>query len=427
MVTGIPRLEARVSVDGVDLHAVLQSAPLGLGVIEPSGRFVLVNAALARAMGRPASEVLGAEAVSFLHPDEREAARSSLEEMFAGWIPGTRWERRYLRPSGSVVWGRVITAAVPTPNGPPRAVVMQLQDITAERAVAEAQLELASMVSVLAEAVVTFDGAGQVRTWNRAAQELLGWSALDMLGRPISNLVPPERMAEHRAWMARLHRGETVREDAERLHRDGSTVPVHLTATPVVGPDGRMVSCISLLQDFGPQKRDIQRLERLARRDPVTGLPNRQHFNELLAQTLGPNGPDVVGLLFLDLDRFKDVNDQHGHLVGDEFLRVVGARLRGALRPGDTVSRWGGDEFAVLVERAAGPAEVAAVADRLLEALERPLHLRMLDLPVAVSIGVVVARAGDRPDELLAQGDAAMYLAKSRGGNQWAGLESRAG
>src|SRR5215218_1408946 len=228
-----PAVGGRVRSDGVDLHAVLQSAPLGLGVIDPSGRFVLVNDALARSMGRPASEVLGAEALGFLHPDERESARASLEQMFAGTLPGTRWERRYLRPSGSVVWARVVTAAVPERDGPPRAVVVQLQDITAERAVAEAQLELASMVSVLAEAVVTFDGAGLVRTSNRAANDLLGWSAADVLGRPFSICVPVEGMAEHRAWMARLQRGDTVREDVELLHRDGFLVSTHFTATPV--------------------------------------------------------------------------------------------------------------------------------------------------------------------------------------------------
>ena len=413
-----------MSVEGVDLHAVLQSAPLGLGVLDVSGRFVMANAALARAVGRPVSELLGEEAIGFLHPDEREPARESLRLLFAGSVSGTRWERRYLMPSGEVVWARVVTAGVPRPDGPPREVVLQLQDITAERAVAEAQLELASMVSVLAEAVVTFDGGGLVRTWNGEAQRLLGWTPAQVLGRPFSASVPVERMAEHRDLMARLGRGETVRLDEERMHSDGSRVPVHLTATPVLGPDGRMVSCICLMHDLRPRQRDIERLELLARRDPVTGLPNRQHFDELLSRGLGRQGSDdVVGLLFLDLDRFKEVNDKHGHLLGDEFLRVIGARLRGALRPGDTVSRWGGDEFAVLVDRASGPDEIALVASRLLAALDRPLHVSGLVLDVSVSIGVVAARAGDRPDELVAQGDAAMYLAKSRGGNQWAGLD----
>jgi diguanylate cyclase (GGDEF)-like protein/PAS domain S-box-containing protein len=413
-----------VSGDGVDVRAVLDSAPLGLGVIDGAGRFVLANPALARVMGRPAGEVVGAEAISFLHPDDQEAARSTLRELFTGSIPGARWERRYVRPSGSIVWARVVTAAVPAGDGPPRAVVLQLQDITAERAAAQAQLELASMVSVSAEAVVTFDGDGRVRTWNRASQQLLGWSAAEMLGSSLSVLVPPERLAEHRGWMARLARGETVREDVERLHRDGTLRTLHLSATPVLGPDGRMTSAICLMHDLEPQRRNIQRLENLARRDPVTGLANRQRFNELLGRALTqPAGDRVaVGLLFLDLDRFKEVNDRHGHLVGDEFLRVVGARLRGALRPDDTVSRWGGDEFAVLVQSPSGTQEVAAVADRLLEAMERPLRVSALRLPVSVSIGVVAGRAGDPPDQLLERGDAAMYLAKSRGGNQWAGL-----
>jgi diguanylate cyclase (GGDEF)-like protein/PAS domain S-box-containing protein len=375
-------------------------------------------------MGRPVKDVVGGEAVAFLHPEDQPAARSTLSQLMSGAIPSARWERRYVRPSGSIVWARVVTAAVPSPDGRPRAVVLQLQDITAERAAAQAQLELASMVSVLAEAVVTLDGEGRVRTWNRATQELLGWTAADMLGSSLDVLVPPERTPEHRAIMARLARGETVREDAERLHRDGTLRTVHLTATPVLALDGRMTAAICLMHDLEPQRRDIQRLENLARRDPVTGLSNRQRFDELLAHALTQQSGDrlAVGLLFLDLDRFKEVNDRHGHLVGDEFLRVVGARLRGALRPGDTVSRWGGDEFAVLVQCPSEAQEVAAVADRLLEAMERPLHVSGLQLPVHVSIGAVAGRAGERPDELVARGDAAMYLAKSRGGNQWAGL-----
>jgi diguanylate cyclase (GGDEF)-like protein/PAS domain S-box-containing protein len=413
-----------VSGNGVDARAVLESAPLGVGVIDVDGRFVLVNPALARVMDRPASEVVGSEAVSFLHPDDQEAARATLSQLFSGSIPDARWERRYVRPSGSVVWARVVTAAVPGPDGSPGAVVLQLQDLTGERAAAQAQHELASMVSVTAEAVVTLDGDGRVRTWNRATEKLLGWSSAEMLGSSLAVLVPPDRIAEHRRLMDRLARGETVRDDTERMHRDGTLRTLHLSATPVMGPDGRMTSAICLFHDLGPQRRTIQRLETLAHRDPVTGLPNRQRFNELLAHALAQPRRDrlAVGLLFLDLDRFKEVNDRHGHLVGDEFLRVVGARLRGALRPDDTVSRWGGDEFAVLVQSPSGPQEVAAVADRLLEAMERPLHVSSLDLPVRVSIGVVAARAGDHPDRLLGQGDAAMYLAKSRGGNQWAAL-----
>src|SRR3954447_1824849 len=93
-----PAVGGRVRRNGVDVRAVLKSAPLGLGVIDPRGRFLLVNDALARSMGRPASEVLGADVLGFLHPDERESARASLDQMFAGTLPGTRWERRYLRP-----------------------------------------------------------------------------------------------------------------------------------------------------------------------------------------------------------------------------------------------------------------------------------------------------------------------------------------
>ena len=160
-----------------------------------------------------------------------------------------------------------------------------------------------------------------------------------------------------------------------------------------------------------------EQLSRQALHDPLTELPNRALLSDRLEQALSRTRRTQrrVGVLFLDLDRFKLVNDTRGHLGGDGLLKVVADRLRSAVRPGDTVARFGGDEFVVICEEVRDAAEATALADRLRETLAAPIDLDGGQLFVTASVGVAVSQRGDSAERLLRDADGAMYRAKERG------------
>jgi diguanylate cyclase len=157
--------------------------------------------------------------------------------------------------------------------------------------------------------------------------------------------------------------------------------------------------------------------EEQAFKDSLTGLPNRRLFRDRVGHALarGSRRSGTSAVLFVDLDKFKDVNDSLGHPAGDQLLATVAERLRSVVRPGDTVARLGGDEFAILAEDIVSEHDAVGLADRLLEALMAPFVLRGKELSVGASIGIALSAPGDTVDELLRNADVAMYSAKNDG------------
>jgi diguanylate cyclase (GGDEF)-like protein len=166
-------------------------------------------------------------------------------------------------------------------------------------------------------------------------------------------------------------------------------------------------------------RRSVERLRHGALHDALTGLPNRTLFLDRLEQSLRRarrRGTErAAAVLFLDLDRFKLVNDSLGHAVGDELLQAVAERLDGAIRPGDTVARLGGDEFTVLLEDVGDAREAAVVAERVLATLHDPFAVAGRELHISGSIGIALAAPEADPEELIRDADVAMYRAKSQG------------
>jgi diguanylate cyclase (GGDEF)-like protein len=162
--------------------------------------------------------------------------------------------------------------------------------------------------------------------------------------------------------------------------------------------------------------RSEQQLADRALHDDLTGLPNRVLFLDRLMSALAQTErlDSQVGIFFLDLDGFKGVNDRLGHLAGDALLRAMAGRLLGWVRPGDTVSRFGGDEFTVLVREVAGAKEAAQIAGRLIEAVRSPVSLGGEEVSLTPSIGIALSGGSQKPDDLLDRADKAMYSAKRR-------------
>jgi diguanylate cyclase (GGDEF)-like protein/PAS domain S-box-containing protein len=243
-------------------------------------------------------------------------------------------------------------------------------------------------------------------------------------------------MADHTMWDRSVHpddfvrvtaaeaecarSGETLVQEYRLRTADSRWVWIRDEMTVVCGP-GDMLDPLfyGVFLDVSDRKRMESELERLALYDPLTGLPNRALFTDRLNHSLGRRAnTSVTAVYFVDLDRFKRINDSLGHAAGDEVLREVARRLQSALRPEDTVARFGGDEFTILCESVGGVFEAVSVADRLQRPVSEPITAGGAELRLSASIGFALAEAGEQVDcqRLIEDADAAMYRAKERGG-----------
>jgi diguanylate cyclase (GGDEF)-like protein/PAS domain S-box-containing protein len=282
--------------------------------------------------------------------------------------------------------------------------------------------QLASIVESADDAIVRVEPDGRISTWNAAAESMYGRSATSVIGSRLDTLFVPERAGEVPRLLESVIVGNRV-ERLETVHRlaNGDAVDVWLTLSPIRDASGEAIGASVISRDITDRKRLEEELAHQALHDSLTGLPNRELFQDRLRQSLQPvrSRPEAIGhhaLLFLDLDDFKLINDTLGHRIGDELLIAVAARLREAIRATDTAARLGGDEFTILLENVTDEAEAIAAAERIIDALRQPFELGDHQVVISASIGIAFGAAGqDRPDDVLRSADTALYEAKGRG------------
>ena len=302
--------------------------------------------------------------------------------------------------------------------------ILVLRD-AGRRATEESEARFRALSQNASDVTTVVDQAGTMRYVTASVARVLGYRPEDVLGRPFADLVHPE---DRQALSDELSApaGRTRRPVLTRLlHRDGSwpaceTLVANLLAEPAIR------GIVLTTRDVTERENLRLELAHRATHDDLTGLPNRALFADRLQHALARRPEtDLLdrAVLFLDLDGFKTVNDSLGHLAGDEVLRAVADRLLACLRAADTVARLGGDEFAVVLEDVRGLPQVEEVADRILEAVARPIPVSGQEMQLTASLGIAIARPDVSPEDLLREADNAMYLAKRRGGGLRAHLE----
>jgi diguanylate cyclase (GGDEF)-like protein/PAS domain S-box-containing protein len=274
---------------------------------------------------------------------------------------------------------------------------------------------LAAIVESSDDAIVAKRLDGTVLTWNRGAEELYGYSAAEMVNQNIAAVIPADRANELAEILARVGAGERIQHyETVRLHKDGSILDVSVTISPIVDAAGEVVGVSTIARDITRQKRMQELLAHRALHDALTNLPNRVLLRDRIEGALARAERHGTGIavFFLDLDRFKVLNDTHGHAAGDEILQVIADRLREAVRADDTVARFGGDEFVIVCHDVPNEERATTIAHRVAAAIAVPVSLHAQDLVLRASIGVVLGRPGAVPDTLVQDADTAMYQAK---------------
>ncbi len=277
------------------------------------------------------------------------------------------------------------------------------------------------------DGVYLVDRDRRIEYWSPGAAQLSGFTPEQVVGRCCHDniLVHVDENGRNLCHdgcplLQSMEQGVRLSGQVYMHHADGHRVPVHVRCAPLFGPDGIVVGAVETFSDATTEEAASERarlLEREALLDPLTGLPNRRHLDASLAGALARQEREGLGfgVLMLDIDHFKRVNDEHGHPVGDRVIRMVGRTLSRNIRPYDVAGRWGGEEFLILLHGIM-PEGLLRLSERLRSLVSRS-HLPEADLPVSVtvSIGATMARPGDTASGLLARADALLYFAKQAG------------
>ncbi|MCA0184828.1 MAG: PAS domain S-box protein [Proteobacteria bacterium] len=448
-------------------RSMFELASVGIALVAPNGAWISVNDALCGIVGYEADELMELTFQDITHPDDLNADLSLLQQLIDDKIDHYHMEKRYLRKDGQVVWialgvtkktdalGRLEyfisiikdidsrkiaeeslaalqreleqkvedrTAQLQETNR--RLVEAIDQQINSERQLRKREAELRTILENAYDAYIALDHAGLVTAWNQEAENIFGWSALEAMGRPLEELIVPASMAEmHRAGLSRYRASGATPMLDQRLEiparrKDGSTLTVEVRIK-ALDIDGQAVFS-AFLHDITERKEAEIRREHEVRQDALTGLLNRRALAEVLPRAMAraDRSGKYLGLLFLDLDGFKAVNDRFGHEAGDQVLCRVAAAIKNCIRETDCAVRFAGDEFAVVLEGLmSGYPDALRVAEKILDAISGPQHFHGQSVELGASIGVVVHASGEErlPAALLREADHWMYRAKHAG------------
>lgn len=423
-------------------------------VVDAQGRFLYVSGACERIFGYQPSELIGRAMLDLVHPDDREATLATAREVMQGKLTN-HFENRYIRKNGSIV--HILWSANWSEKDQLRVAVAH--DITERKhteamqaavyAISEAAATAANLPMLFRHIHQIISGLLPASVFcialhdRQANQTRFPYSANEQDGEAA---VPS---ADTRTLAAAVMDGrQPVRLRAQGqpastsnplgiIDRDLDWLAVPLTssagvqgalviqnrhgAPPYSAKDQQLLHYISTQIATAIQRTSMHaQLEFLSRYDPLTRLPNRTLLSDRIATALARARREKgrVALLYLDLDKFKEVNDSHGHAVGDQLLQAVATRISGCIRESDTVSRIGGDEFVILLETLDQPPQAHAVANKIREAFHQPLQLdNGLDLLILPSIGIALyPDDGEEEEPLLERADSAMYQAKRGAG-----------
>lgn len=401
--------------------ALVDTAACLFMVTDVAGRIVQFNRTCESISGYSNHEVRLRYPWDFLIPDEeRVGVVESFRARVEGQAPAV-FENHWLARDGSrhvVEW---TTTILNDGEGRPEFVIATGIEVTkrkaAENAVRVSEARYRSLFEHSRDAIFVTDQNGMLVEVNEAMVELLGFARDELMGRPIESLFAdaPDRLLLLQEQQAR----RAVTDMEVRMRRRDGRIAWCLTSLVERPASDALPGYQGIIHDISDRKRAEERLLYNAYHDVLTGLPNRARFLDRLDRAIARwrrHSADRFAVMFIDLNRFKIVNDSLGHSVGDELLKKVGQLIQSCVRDEDTIARLGGDEFAILLDRAESGSEPALVAQRIHAQMEESIRVGNHDVFTSCSIGVALPDSADAtPEDLLRNADIAMYRSKAEG------------
>jgi diguanylate cyclase (GGDEF)-like protein/PAS domain S-box-containing protein len=410
-------------------RAIFENNVVGMFQSSPEGRFISVNPALTHMCGYASpeemiSDIKDIASQHYVHPAERDAFKRIMAEQ--GYVEN--FEHETYRADGSIFWVSVNARAVRDSDGPIRYYEGTHQEIT-QRKKAEAELKQSeeryrTIIENIGDGYYEVDLKGEITFLNDAALRIIGLRRSEVQGFNFKAFATGEDAAVifgvfHEVYLTGTpFRGlswRVLRPDGKEQHME---ISVSLIRDAAARPNGFR----GIMHDITERRKAEKVIQHMAYHDPLTGLPNRLLFYDRFSQIMAHarRNQERFAIVMLDLDKFKEINDRLGHDTGDQLLRSVSERLSSQMRDGDTVARFGGDEFLLLLPGMKQIEDMDPLGQKIFQAFQQPFAVSGQALSIRASIGIAVfPDDGSDRDTLVQKADFAMYRVKAAGGNHW--------
>lgn len=406
-------------------ETLMRTANDGIHIFDLDGNIVQVNDAFCRMLGYTSDEMLK---MNLMQLDEKRSAEEIKAAIGRKGSSNPVFENRYRRRDGSIIDVEISSSRVEIDGRD--LIYNSARDITerkqAEMSLRESEARLHATIETAMDAVVQINSEGIIIGWNKHAENVFGWAPEEVIGRALHETIIPSqyREAHLRGLKHFLQSGEgpalNTRVEIMGQHRDGHEFPIELAIVSILTKGTYEFS--AFIRDITKKKESDDLIWKQANFDMLTGLPNRHMFYDRLAQEIRKSHRAglKMALLFVDLDKFKEINDTLGHSIGDIMLMETARRISDCVRGTDIVARLGGDEFTIVLAELGDVSSVERIVDNILRKLAEPFQLGDEVAYVSASIGITLYPVdATEVEDLLKNADQAMYMAKHKGRNRF--------
>ncbi|MDO6564146.1 EAL domain-containing protein [Amphritea sp. 1_MG-2023] len=402
-------------------RALMQS-PAAVVITDTDGIIEYINPKAESVSGYSLQEVIGKRPSIFSSGD---LSPVNYQQMWQQMLAGHAWHGTFLnqRKNGSLYWEAATISAVRDSLGEITHFVAVKEDITERRATEEQLRMTATVFETTNEGIMITAPDSTIISVNPAFTEITGYAAQDVVGKKPQVLQSGKQNSDfYRCMWQTLKKNGSWSGEIWNKRQNGIIYPQWLSIAAVQNRDGLLEQYVAVFSDMTQRKNDEEQIRQQANFDALTSLPNRTMLKRELTsiQHRCDQSGHICALLFIDLDRFKAVNDTLGHSVGDQMLQQVSLRLTSVIRESDLLSRFGGDEFVIVLQDLTDPEEAAIIAKQVIDILQPPFQLADRTLYIGASVGISCYPNDSQNSEvMLRHADMAMYLAKDNGRNQY--------